>query len=491
MRSACILAFCHIYIQDPLKWSSQTINTILINGAKLVKDNYVRVKENGPVDCVLNIENYVAKIRTVEPVFVSTFESNTSLVENLQIFFNDRQQHGLFRCLNLCYLIWKTNGIYFLFDAQGNGSSIEDKNGFASLVCTESLKDVCKLLKTISYIKSDDCYSLSPITMKHFRKGVKYYTNPRIQYAGTSTYTIVSDCFAILSGKFHIGHSGFQLFKNRQSMAVGLMALIYNEIQPCNSWNSQVIDKIILLGTKLFQECKKTPQGEVTIQHLPRAYKILQYSFRIDFKPYDHSGQLSYSIDEMKKNLLMYLQRAFEGAVKKTVLIQTDSLAFAVWECNDYYYILDAYARTENGEIANDQIGAPCIHMHGNLESLCSVLCTNLNAIGTRDGFLLHGVKVVLECNDDGKVSDHDLESINSFMDDLFWTEMSNFKESSARSEDICNLDELSDDDIFMETVGGLKKSESSIDSSASGCMYLQLRLYVTLTTNSNQWSIF
>lgn len=367
MRSVCLMAFCHLYIQDPLKWSSQTINTILINGAKVVKDNYVRVKEIGPLDCVLNIENCIAKIRIEEPIFLNTVESSSaSLIDTMQLFFNNHQ-HGLFRCLNFCYLIWKMNGIYFIFDAQGNGNSPEDKNGFASLLCTESLKDLCKLLKTISSIKSDDCYSISTIKMKHFRKGVNGYTKPRIQYAGTNTYTILSECFAILAGKFHVGHKGFQLLKKRQSMAVALMVLIFNEIQPPNSWNSQLIDKIILLGTKLFHECKKTPEGEVTIQHLPRSYCVLKYKFKIDYKPYDQSGHMGSTLDEMRKNVLMYLQRAINGATKKTVIIQTNSLVFAVWACNEYYYIFDAYARNENGEIADDRLGTPCIHMHGNL----------------------------------------------------------------------------------------------------------------------------
>lgn len=467
------MAFGYLYIQDPLKWTAQTINTILIHGAKVVKDNYKRVKEDGPLECVLNVENHIAKIRMEEPNLLNTVESNAPLVETLQAFFNEHQ-HGLFRCQNLCYLIWKTNGIHFLFDAQGNGSSPDNKNGYACLVCTESLKDVSKLLKTIISIKPDDCYSMTAIKMKHFRKAVSDYTKPRIRYADTNAYTIVSDGFAILSGKFHVGHRCFQSFRNRQSMAVGLMALIFNEIQPSNSWNSELIDKVILLGTKLFHECKKTSKGDLTIHHLPQKYCVLEYKFKIDYRPYDHSGQMSYSLDEMKKNLLMYLQRAFQGAAKKSVLIQTNALVFAVWESNDYYYIFDAYARNEKGEISADQSGRPCFHMHGNLESLCSLLCTNLNAIASSDGFVLHGVNVALECNSGEKVTANDLESINTFMDEMFWMEMNSFQESSVRSEGeaICNLDEFSDDDIFMETVGGMKRAVSSVGSSESRCTY-------------------
>lgn len=476
MRSACLMAFCYLYMEDPLKWSSQTINTILINGAKTVRDNYLRVKENGPLDCVVNVARYIAKIRIEEPLYLNTVESSTPLVDTLQMFFNDKQ-YGVFRCLNLCYLIWKSNGIYFLFDGLGNGNAAEDRNGFASLICSESLKDLSKLLKSLSSMKSDDCYAISAIKMKHFREGVSHYSKPRIQYVGTNTYTIVNDCFAILSGKFHIGHNGFQPFKGRQSMTVNLMALICHQIQPANSWNSQLIDKVILLGTKMFHECKKTPQGEVTIQHLPRNYSILKYKFKIDYKPYDHSGQMSYSLDEAEKNLLMYLQRALAGTVKsKSVFIQINSLlVFAVWECNNYYYVFDAYARNEVGEIANDQLsGTPCIQMHGSLQSLCSILSRNLNATSTPDsnnGFVLHGVNVTLEPNAGKALCDADLESMTSFMDDLFWVEMNNFQESSARSDEICNLDESSDDDIFVESVGGLKWAPSSIDSSESRCM--------------------
>lgn len=232
MRSACLMGFCYLYMQDPLKWSSQTINSIIINGAKLVKDHYVHIKENGPIDCTINIQNYIAKIRIEEPTTLDTIASNTSVFESLQIFFRDNK-HGLFRCSNLCYLIWKTNEIYFLFDAQGR-----DKNGVASLVCTELLKDICKLLKTLSFLKSDDCYSISTMKMIQFRKGLCEYAKPRIQYS--DTYKVVNDTFAILCGKIHIGHNGFLSFKNRQAMTVGLMALIYNELQPSNSWNTYV-----------------------------------------------------------------------------------------------------------------------------------------------------------------------------------------------------------------------------------------------------------
>lgn len=473
MRSVCLMAFCNLYVQDPLKWSSQTINKILINGAKVVKDNYEHAKDNGPLDCVLNVENCIAKIRIDEPVFLDTFGSSPSLIDTVQTFF-DSHQHGLFRCLNLCYLIWKTNGIYFIFDGQGSGSAADDKNGFASLVCTESIRDVSKLLKTLSSIKSDDCYSVSVIKMKHFRQGVSDYAKPRIQYVGTNTYKIVNDCYAILSGKFHVEHNGFQSFRKRQSITVNLMALIYHAIQPANSWNSQLIDKIILLGTKLFHECKKSPQGEVTIQHLPRSYSVLDYKFKIDYKPYDHSGQMSYSLAEMEKNLLMYLKRAFPATAKNaSVFIQTNSFVFSVWESNNYYYLFDAYARNQVGEIADDQSGMACIQMHGSLESLCNNLATNLNALAAKDGFVLHGINVAMLTSDGKPVADTDLELINAFMDDMFWSEMNNFQESSARSEEVCNLDESSDDDIFMDTVLGEKRTASSIDSSDSRCEYV------------------
>ncbi|XP_037044630.1 uncharacterized protein LOC119080405 [Bradysia coprophila] len=465
MRSACLMAFCHLYIQDPLKWTSQTINKILINGAKVVKENFEHANDNGPLDCILNVENYVAKIRIEEPIILDT---SPSLIDTVQSFFNNHQ-HGLFRCLNLCYLIWKTNEIYFIFDGQGSGSAVDDKYGFASLVCTESTRDVSKLLRTLSSIKSGDCYSVSAIKMKHFREGVGNYTKPRIQYVGMNPYKIVNDCFAILSGKFHVEYNGFQSLKMRQSITVNLMALIFHAIQPVNSWNSQLIDKIILLGTKLFHECKKSPQGEVTIHHLPHTYRILDYKFKIDYKPYDHSGQRSYSLDEMEKNLLIYLKRAFPATAKNaSVFIQTNSMTFAVWESNNYFYLFDAYARNPVGQIADDQFGMACIQMHSSFESLCNVLATNLHAIAANDGFVLHGINVTLTTNDGKPVADTDLELISEFLDDLFWTEMNSIQESSARSDEICNLDESSDDDIFMETVLGEKRTASSIQSSSS-----------------------
>lgn len=466
MRSACLMAFCHLFIQDPLKWTSQTINTILINGAKIVGDNYLRVKEGEPLDCVLNIENYIAKILIERPIILNIVPTHTPLAETLQTFFNNHQ-FGLFRCFNLCYLIWKANEIYFLFDGQGSGNSPKDRNGFASLLCTESLKDVSKLLKTIGSIRTEDCYSISPIHMKLFRKGTSGSNKPRIHYTGTSTYTVINDGFAIVSGKFHIEHYGFKSLQKRQSLPVGLMALIFNEIQPSNSWNSQMIDKIILIGTKLFHECKKTLQGEVTIQHLPRTYPILEYKFKIDYKPFELTGQLTYELDDMKKNLLVYLRKAF-GVARKAVLIQTNAMSFAIWECNDYYYIFDAYARNEGEE----GLGA-CNLMHGNLESLCSVFCTNIDAIASdrNDGFELHGVNVTLERNNGGKVDDIDLELINAFMDELFLAEMSNFQESSARSSEICNLDDTSDIDIFLDTVEGLARP-----SIESACTYMLLK---------------
>ncbi|KAG4075082.1 hypothetical protein HA402_008147 [Bradysia odoriphaga] len=465
MRSVCLMAFCHLYIQDPLKWTSQTINKILINGAKVVKENFEHMKDSGPLECVLNVEKFVAKIRIEEPIILDT---SPSLIDTVQSFFNNHQ-HGLFRCLNLCYLIWKTNGIYFIFDGQGSGSATDDRYGFASLVCAESVRDVSKLLRTLSSIKSDDCYSVAAIKMKHFREGAGNYTKPRIQYVGTNPYKIVNDCFAILSGKFHVGHNSFQSLKTRQSITVNLMALMLHAIQPANSWTSQLIDKIILLGTKLFHECKKSPQGEVTIHHLPHTYRMLDFQFKIVYKPYDHSGQRSYSQDEMEKNLLMYLKRAFPATAKSaSVFIQTNSLVFAVWESNNYFYLFDAYARNPVGEIADDQFGMACIQIHSSLESLCNILATNLNAIASNDGFVLHGINVSLMTNDGKPVADTDLELISEFLDDLFWTEINSFQESSARSDEICNLDESSDDDIFMETVLGEKRTASSIESSVS-----------------------
>lgn len=441
-----------------------------------MKDNYEHVKDNGPLNVVLNVENYVAKIRIDEPIFLDTFGSSASLTDTVQMFF-DNHQHGLFRCLNLCYLIWKTNGIFFIFDGQGSGSAADDKNGFASLVCTQSIRDISKLLKTLSSMKSDDCYSISPIKIKHFRDDGSSDSKPRIQYVLTNPYKIVNDCFAILSGKFHVEHNGFHSSRKRQSITVNLMALIFNAIQPANSWNSQLIDKIILLGTKLYHECKKSPQGEVTIHHLPRAYGILDYEFKIDYNPYDHSGQMSYSLDEMEKNLLMHLKRAFPAgtASNASVFIQTNSLVFAVWESNKYFYLFDAYARNHMGEIADDQLGMACIQMHGSLESLCNTLAKNLHAIASNDGFVLHGINVALLTKDGTPVVDTDLERLNAYLDDLFWMEMNNFQESSARSDEICNLDESSDDDIFMETILGEKKTVSSMESSDSRCKYASI----------------
>lgn len=319
------------------------------------------------------------------------------------------------------YLIWKDSLAYYLFDPHGRDftGSVNLKNGSVSLFCFEKIQNLTHFIADRSKFKSTTCYSLfniEVIRLNEILSSDEKLHEITTQARQITKWRIVNSAMAILRGTFHIGNTCFGNFENisERSFAANLLAITYTKLNPPNSWNSKVIDKILLLGYKFSIENKN-----FNINSLPLSFKLGEYNFTLKINSNIFIGNLWYAVHFKQTELRQCLHQFFNEY--DAVLIQTDNkFTFVAWKRDNTFYLFDSYGRPANGLIP-DHGSKPtsatldlrsCLHMHNTLDSLCSILFDNVMKISPKKSFALHQV-IVKNC--DNSLSNMSLnESINS-----------------------------------------------------------------------------
>lgn len=450
--ASCHYAYAFSYIKSPILWTTKDINSILV-AAKVLIPNLSQTLQNADDDSNLGqtilIQDYIIELETPKDAEVigNIYNMNRPQVINtlkgLKRFFRRPNRACLFRSNAMLLLVWKTTGVYFVFDPRGRNETccMDTEKGFASLICLETLKNVACLIATLSDLKPEEFYVMTALRVKNLIKG-KNKTNdptlPKSPKVDEDTYNVLSDKMAILNSGFNIANNCFKETRNFQTLTACCCAYVYSLIRPPNTWTSKTVDKVLLFGNQLYEGCVKLELPEqFSIKNIPPMITMATYRATLRINPYQNGGRMLYVLDHTSSELQKAMSQYF--LEHNCVLLQVDQLYFSVWRRAQVFYLFDPYARNKNGETILGKDGAACVHMHSTMESLCGILYGNLMRIAEKERFYLHGLESCLLTDSGDLCGDVDRTSLNESVGSLFTPQLKCIGPTAEQC--MCNLD--------------------------------------------------
>lgn len=422
----CYTAMAMANIHSPKTWTTDTINQILLqskdlldlSNSLLLQSNEKKLTET-TLQTTVSIDDdaYSIKVHLSVPEIIGhLIPKNTRKIlniwEGLKTFFKQKHRFAVFKCESIYLLIWRyAPNCYMIFDSNGRSPQCEvDKvNGKASLICVANLKNISYLIVRMSQLCTDACYVLSELkVIQRTKEGVP--SKPQnMESSHIGDYKILNDHCAIVSGTINISNKCFKGTRNQQSMITSCIAFLYNKIHPPNSWNSKIIDKIIMIGNDEYRSVKKD-FGEFSITDLPSNISIGQYTLTLQCSPLQSNGQVLHTINIYESEFMTELKQFFID--HKAGLIQIDTSVLAIWQKGGMFYMFDPYGRNYMDQIVPVKNGAAYLQMHSTVESMGSNLYTNLMKIFEKEYFQLYGIFGKIVGHEDGMSLN---ESVNSF----------------------------------------------------------------------------
>lgn len=319
-----------------------------------------------------------------------------NIYKGLCIYFRSRKV-GVIIVNEFYLLIWRKCGSYYVFDPSGRTCECkQDKvKGSAALITLRSLDNVTHLIINLCQMDIE----LNSLYMICELKIIKLLPNQRgdvivRENNKENFFTLINDHRAILRGTFHIGDACYTEARNKQSLAISCIAILYAKINHPASWTSDTIDKIMSLGTKFFEDCVKYDMSiEFTINNLPSIVNIGPYRVEIIIMPLRCCGTIDkvddYKCAEITRALIEFFK------TMKACIVQVDEMYFSMWEKNCLYYCFDPYNRDSKGEVPEKTKGTACLQMHDSVESMCEVFYNNMIQVAKDCSFFLHCIKVM------------------------------------------------------------------------------------------------
>lgn len=296
------------------------------------------------------------------------------------------------------YLIWRDELAYYLFDPQGRDftGSVSLKTGQPSLFCFDKMQNLAHHMAKQSNLKPTAAYSLITIWIKRLDP-VKSSSEKLAELTRKITkWRIINSSRAILHGSIHIGNTCFAKLAAsdlEKSLAATCVAVAYTKVNPPNAWNSQVMDKILVLGHQFLSHAKRLNVNDLKTVNCP----LGQYNVELTIKPNMYGGHLLHAVHFKQTALREDLHKFF--AKYRSAIVQADAFTFAVWTKDDVFFLFDPYGRPSSGLIPDTSKPASstadnrcCLHMHNTLDSLISVLHDNIMKIAAKKTYALHEI---------------------------------------------------------------------------------------------------
>lgn len=464
------------------------MNDIVIAGAGLLKATEQRCQRlqvplsEKEILRKFQIQNYCFEVTaTSEPEIIGNLVSSTqqkviNIYRGLKQFFSRGVRRGcLFRCENVQLLIWRSDRIFFVYDPRGRTETcaVDLKRGFASLICLETLHNVTFLIVNMSELGPHDFFALSQVRVI---KLLQVAETPSAAVTCNSDVTVVvqdtdperrfvvlDEHSAILHGCLTVCNPCFSRTRNYQALTSCCIAYVYSLIRPPNSWTSRTVDKVLLFGNQMYEECVRQDfPEEFTIQNIPPMITVGIFKAALRIMPFQHGGRLNHTLDHRTSELLLALRQFFDE--HRCALLQIDQLSLASWKRGNVYYLFDPYIRDANGKVMHHTQGAACIHMHSTLESLCAVLYMNLMRLAEKEVFYVHGLWARVM---DSRASGDDVAFSEQHQTD-------ELQRTEAEKEESVSLNE-SIDSVYVprlhcrgrniDTNNNIQKSECNLDS--------------------------
>nr|CAH7728601.1 unnamed protein product [Callosobruchus chinensis] len=201
-----------------------------------------------------------------------------------------------------------------------------------------------------------------------------------------SNFNVLNEQKAVCLASFDLADKCFDFARNKQSLPMSVVSLVYSRITPPSAWHRSTIDKIMIIGNQLYLECMECESiVELRLDSLPAIFTLGPYLIEI----YIYANVF---VDFIHKNCCCQLKCSLEEYFEKSnnAILQIGKCYLAVWKQRNMYYCFDPYPRNNEGFQCRD--GAACVSMHTTVESLVNTITTNFDE---RDIiFHVHALKV-------------------------------------------------------------------------------------------------
>lgn len=226
-----------------------------------------------------------------------------------------------------------------------------------------------------------------------------------------STFKELPGKIAILHGSTH---EGSEIYKGQggQNVANCVAAIAMKKVHPVKTWMSSKLDEILTLGDSLYASVKLDKPTLKTMTAADLNDARLQVNNRrlvVDVDLINVIGTLNSKVPSVL-NLKQALEEFF--LVNEEGVIETTSMAVAIWSQNDCYYLFDPrpcdyagiriakenavkVAERKREEIANEKdVGSCCVIRFPNVDSLAALILKNVDPARKNDRFTIRYVAI-------------------------------------------------------------------------------------------------
>ncbi|XP_030747485.1 uncharacterized protein LOC115875983 isoform X2 [Sitophilus oryzae] len=399
MQGLCIpvAAYCFSFLKHPNKWTAEMIDEILDVGSTLYLSSLSQLhyhkfgKELKPEDlakyCLIREKKvkFTVEDPEVSGLIKSSDKTVFNLTKALNVFFA-RQKAGILQTQDTNLIIWKDKYFYF-FDGKPRTKDLHySPNGTALMATLYDISAIVTILLQRSGLQNWP-FVIYPIKVyKILGKDDEDDEDKHLGMEARSNYNILNESKAVLLGSYDLGDKCFGFTRNKQSLPMAVVCLVYSRITPPSAWHKQTVEKIMTIGNQLYVECMQCESiKEMALNVIPAFFTVGPYIVEI----YIYTNRL---VDVMYEKCNCQLKCSFEEffQTNTNALLQIGPAFLAVWRQRNMFFCFDPYSRGMEGYSCRD--GYACVSMHANLESLVDVITHNFE---NKDSvFNLHALKV-------------------------------------------------------------------------------------------------
>nr|CAH7728599.1 unnamed protein product [Callosobruchus chinensis] len=391
-----VAAYCFSILKHPNRWTTENIDQILeygnnlcIESAKLCHIHNLEAElkpQQLQKYCILGDKKI--RFSVEEPEITGYIRSDNKRVYNLtkglNIFFA-RQNAGILKTQDLSIAIWKDK-YYYMFDAKPRTRDLYVAKGGTAIMA--NFYDIPSLITVFLDRSNFGNWPFLIYPLKAIR--VMNRDDPEVKsqvgLESLSNFNVLNEQKAVCLASFDLADKCFDFARNKQSLPMSVVSLVYSRITPPSAWHRSTIDKIMIIGNQLYLECMECESiVELRLDSLPAIFTLGPYLIEI----YIYANVF---VDFIHKNCCCQLKCSLEEYFEKSnnAILQIGKCYLAVWKQRNMYYCFDPYPRNNEGFQCRD--GAACVSMHTTVESLVNTITTNFDE---RDIiFHVHALKV-------------------------------------------------------------------------------------------------
>lgn len=395
------------YLKPAVQWTQHDVDSILMVGTELYKETKdVNIDELTQLTKGLTYRKHFIQVKKSVPIVegsVMTVEKcSMDLFKGLDKFFTQHKQ-GILQTTNLDLYIAKRKA-FFVFDPRGRTTDcVRSSEGKAALMVFERLENVYHLILNLSEVNVNDAFKICSLTVNQFMKSkhspVKFsvFTGNQSRRCRSDDYNLIDDV-AYLRGSLHLYNEVFGGCRGKQSLTTAIMAMVYAKIDPPNSWDTTVFDRVLHFGTQLYSDCLQDDSGNLALRDILSKFYVGDfYRAGIAIGPFLRRLTLKPALycDEPVAATLKFL---LETTSFHCFLLQTGNHFFATWQMrsSDAFYFFDGQQKDVCGNMDRSE-GTPCLFMIGSIERLGELIVKRLLKLpkSTNRTVFIHGLKII------------------------------------------------------------------------------------------------